>query len=340
MRFRIILSSIFILFTPSPTAASRTLNLLANAKAGRPPRFEQVLNARFDHPDHAEFEQLRAWVEQPTAQERARYMVKIGAGPDDTSMWRDRVPCWEADRKYLTRAMVVAAGGSPTRETASRVWVEANRAQTSLPRIEREKLTSARSQLRPDATKIAKALAVRHARDQAWRAAQFEEAHDTVTAEVVSWLLSIKGCRIDYDNLKYIRRVVADGRWPLNSRDGEDAARYAFLLAQHADDDPDFQEQVLALLKPLVARKETSGKYYAMLFDRVALARHRPQRYGTQFGDGNGCMAVRPVEDHETLDARRATVGLAPLREYARSLAGTYHEKICEDVFAVAKSVP
>jgi hypothetical protein len=340
MRFRIILSTALMLFTPSPPAESRMPDLLANAEADRPPYFEQVLNARFDQPDRAEFDRLRTWAERPTAQERARYMVKIGTGPDDTSMWRDRIPCWEADRKYLTRAMVVAAGNSTNRAMARRVWAEAKRSQRSVPRIEHERLTFARSELRPDATEIAKALAVRHARDQAWRVAQFEEAHDEVTAEVISWLLSIRGCRIDYDNLKYVRRVVVDGRWPLISRDGEDAARYAFLLVQHADDDPDFQEQVLTLMRPLVARREANGKYYAMLFDRVALTRHRPQRYGTQFGSGNGCIAVRAVEDHNTLDARRASVGLAPLQEYARSLAETYHEKICSDVFAVAETVP
>lgn len=83
------------------------------------------------------------------------------------------------------------------------------------------------------------------------------------------------------------------------------------------------------------------GKNYALLFDRVALHEHRPQRYGTQFGDGRGgCLAVQPVEDHAGIDARRHAVGLDTLAEYGKRLSDVYHGKICADIFDRADPTP
>ncbi|KAK0351541.1 hypothetical protein LTR94_024562, partial [Friedmanniomyces endolithicus] len=56
------------------------------------------------------------------------------------------------------------------------------------------------------------------------------------------------------------------------------ASNAAWLMAQHADRDPQFQ----AMMEPLVKSGEVSLANYAYLFDRIAVGADRPQRYGTQ----------------------------------------------------------
>jgi hypothetical protein len=108
--------------------------------------------------------------------------------------------------------------------------------------------------------------------------------------------------------------------WITISTFGAEAEHDAWLLVQHADADRAFQREVLARLESLVPRGETSPKSYAYLFDRVAVADQRSQRFGTQ----GRCTAPHrwepfPVEDGARLDERRASVGLGPHAEYAAS---------------------
>ncbi len=141
-------------------------------------------------------------------------------------------------------------------------------------------------------------------------------------------------CHIDNDNTAWLKTIVAQGQWPLISRDGKDAAHEAWLLVQHADDDTDFQETVLKLLEPLILTHDASGKDYAYLFDRVALARNRPQRYATQFAQGkDGCLLASKTEDPDKIEERRAAVGMPPLADYVKVLTENYRHPACKDLF-------
>jgi hypothetical protein len=100
--------------------------------------------------------------------------------------------------------------------------------------------------------------------------------------------------------------IIGDWRW---------------LLVQHADADLGFPKQCLALLEPLVKIQEVSEINYAYLYDRVAVAEHRPQRWGTQFGsDGE----PQPIEDAANVDARRKAVGLGTMDEYRQKMRAMY----------------
>jgi hypothetical protein len=113
---------------------------------------------------------------------------------------------------------------------------------------------------------------------------------------------------------------------------GEQADGDAWLLVQHADQDPAFQKSVLGILEPLVAKGETSAKNYAYLFDRVAArmgipGEQKPQRYGTQGRCvGKGRWEPYEVEDPVNLDKRRASVGLMPEAEYQKMFVDLCHE--------------
>ena len=99
---------------------------------------------------------------------------------------------------------------------------------------------------------------------------------------------------------------------------GEDGARAAWLVLQHAIAHPDLQRQGLVLLREAVARGDVPAVEAAMLEDRVRVFEGRPQRYGTQFDwDENGQLNPLPIEDEANVDVRRS-VGLGPLAEEVR----------------------
>lgn len=130
---------------------------------------------------------------------------------------------------------------------------------------------------------------------------------------------------IDAESTAFLKETIAAHGWPTVTMVGEDGAGAAWLLAQHADADPALQAEVLERMRPLVDAGEARPSDFALLTDRVLVARGEPQRYGTQFGeDAEGVMRPQPIADIETVDERRAAMGLPPLAAYARRLAESY----------------
>jgi hypothetical protein len=129
---------------------------------------------------------------------------------------------------------------------------------------------------------------------------------------------------LDARNTKDLKELLAIHSWFTIGKFGAEADDNAWLLAQHADQDREFQHRVLAILEPLVAKGETNPKHYAYLFDRLAVSLGRPdaqkpQRYGTQGRCvGKGKWEPFEVEDPANLDKRRASVGLPPEDEYKK----------------------
>jgi hypothetical protein len=129
---------------------------------------------------------------------------------------------------------------------------------------------------------------------------------------------------VDARNTEDLKALLAIHPWFTISEFGERADNNAWLLVQHADHDRAFQQRVLAILEPLVARKETRPTHYAYLFDRLATSfsqpgERKPQRYGTQGRCvGKGQWEPFEVEDPAGLDQRRASVGLMPEAEYQK----------------------
>lgn len=107
-----------------------------------------------------------------------------------------------------------------------------------------------------------------------------------------------------------------------------EGANQAWLLVQHADADPAFQERVLVLMQAAVAEGEASGSDLAYLTDRVRRAQGKPQVYGTQFQEVDGVLQLQPVEDLAQLDARRAAVGLESMAAYVARGEAQLHRKI------------
>jgi hypothetical protein len=135
--------------------------------------------------------------------------------------------------------------------------------------------------------------------------------------------LEDKANSVDRDNLTWMKTVVAKYGWPGKSLVGKHGAFAAFLLIQHADRDPAFQE---ACLKKMQAAPpgEVEPVSLAYLTDRVLVAKGKKQKYGTQGRWVNGKMVAPLIEDEATVDERRKAIGLGPLRAYLKALKGAY----------------
>ena len=128
---------------------------------------------------------------------------------------------------------------------------------------------------------------------------------------------------IDSSLTSRLRRIVAERGWPARTRVGTEAATAALLIVQHSPSDA-FQREMLPLLETAAAAGEASAADVAMLTDRVRTHEGRSQLYGTQFRIVDGALEPYPIEDADSLDTRRARVGLMPMAEYVKLLESTY----------------
>jgi hypothetical protein len=129
----------------------------------------------------------------------------------------------------------------------------------------------------------------------------------------------------DIANQQVLKAVIPPTGWFRPSVDGERAALTAFLIVQHASNDPQLMRDSLPKIKTAVDAGDASGQWYALLFDRVAVEfDHKPQRYGTQLSCVNGKWQLNKTEEPAALDARRRAVGLTETEaEYLKHFPGT-----------------
>jgi len=132
--------------------------------------------------------------------------------------------------------------------------------------------------------------------------------------------------QIDAENAAWLRNALKPGYWLGRTFVGEEGSHAAWLLAQHADRDPELQQHCLKLLAKAVAEGEASPGDLAFLTDRVLLASGQNQVYGTQLGVRDGYLVACRLRNPDTVDERRESVGLEKLETYlarARELFGT-----------------
>lgn len=170
----------------------------------------------------------------------------------------------------------------------------------------------------------------RVADDQLYRSAFSSEGGQTAFAPDLSppqraaldQLVAAAADAQDRSDTAWMKTQLRAHGWFTIGRAGKAADSAAWLLVQHADRDRGFQEAVLRRLGALLPAHETQAINYAYLFDRVAVGRHRPQRYGTQIEcTGRGTAAPYDLEAPDGVDARRVRVGLGPVAGYVKEAA-------------------
>ncbi|UZE94588.1 DUF6624 domain-containing protein [Alkalimarinus alittae] len=117
-------------------------------------------------------------------------------------------------------------------------------------------------------------------------------------------------------NASRLKKIIGTYGWPGVSLVGEEAAKAAWLIAQHSVSDSGFMGECVCLLEDAVASGEVAGWQLAFLHDRVRTLSGKPQYYGTQFDvDESGWPAPFPIEDIAMVNERRARLGLNSIEE-------------------------
>lgn len=120
---------------------------------------------------------------------------------------------------------------------------------------------------------------------------------------------------VDKRHLDTLHEITARGL-PSREAIGSDGQSAFFLLVQHADMDPAFQEQVLAANARMADRGFRPDEA-VMLSDRVALRLGKEQPYGSQLGYEDGHLQPKkPIGRLDAVEKRRASVHLMPLSDY------------------------
>ncbi|WP_018719504.1 DUF6624 domain-containing protein [Arhodomonas aquaeolei] len=122
-----------------------------------------------------------------------------------------------------------------------------------------------------------------------------------------------------------MRAILDTHGWPGGRLVGDDGARAAWLIVQHAVLDPGLMRRALPLLAAAVDDGDADGWCLAYLEDRLRTLADRPQRYGTQHDiDAGGRAYPLPIEDPAGVDERRRAVGLDPLAEATARIQRRY----------------
>ncbi len=143
---------------------------------------------------------------------------------------------------------------------------------------------------------------------------------DVPSSEALLSLLSASAFvdQTDERHLQSLKNLLAGKPWFDPDNIGKFGEQDAWLIVLHANHDLEFQAQVLAAIEPRALAGDFDGRRYAHLYDIVARAKGKPQRYGTKSLCEDGRWVADVTEDPGHVDVRRAQMGLAPL---AQSLA-------------------
>src|SRR5580658_6430644 len=116
-------------------------------------------------------------------------------------------------------------------------------------------------------------------------------------------------------NAARLRELIVIHGWPAEDIAGEDGAKAAWFIVQHAVGEPEFQRAVLHLLQASPGEGRVPAWQTAYLEDRIAMQEGRPQRFGTQWMDSPEDGLARPwrLAEPERVNELRASVGLGPL---------------------------
>ncbi len=121
---------------------------------------------------------------------------------------------------------------------------------------------------------------------------------------------------LDAANLIWLQKLISDQGFPKAAQVGKEGVHLAWVLLQHADEDPALQRGLLPVLTQRHAAGELPANDLARISDRVLVADGEPQKYGTQFDWFAGDFTLPEPTTLAAVDASRAELGLMPLADY------------------------
>ncbi|MCO5267507.1 MAG: hypothetical protein M9897_01255 [Brumimicrobium sp.] len=163
--------------------------------------------------------------------------------------------------------------------------------------------------------------------DQRWRnyMTRFingELHNDTISKETINLHISLT------DSLNYflLKDIFYKYGFPNYDLVGQEGSNNFWLLVQHQDSYPNFQDSVLTKMKIEVNNNKASSVNYAYLVDRVKINTGKQQVYGTQMELNKEQTSYIPlnVMAPEKLNERRASVGLISIESYIEIMNKRY----------------
>jgi hypothetical protein len=118
----------------------------------------------------------------------------------------------------------------------------------------------------------------------------------------------------DAVNFKAVETILTEHGWLGPSQVGSKASQTLFLVIQHADEEA--RRKYVPMLREAVKEKKARAESLALMEDRVAVEAGEKQIYGSQLNIIDGKPTLRPLEDPDHLDERRATMGMSTIAEY------------------------
>lgn len=117
-----------------------------------------------------------------------------------------------------------------------------------------------------------------------------------------------------------LKEILTAYGWPSRALIGQDGLEALADVVMNSDHAPRFQRECLNMMQAAWTQGEGDGPRLAALTDWVRVAEGLPQIYGTQADFIDGKLQFHPIEATAQVDARRAKMGLVPLREYKQQL--------------------
>lgn len=117
-------------------------------------------------------------------------------------------------------------------------------------------------------------------------------------------------------NAHTLKNIVELYGWPKKSEVGAEAADAAWKVLVHSISVPGLMRKCAPLFKAAAESGEASPLHFAILEDAICFHEGRPQTYGTIFDwDENGEMNPWKIEEPESVDERRESLGMPRLEE-------------------------
>ena len=115
---------------------------------------------------------------------------------------------------------------------------------------------------------------------------------------------------IHLENADRLNNIIKRHGWPGYSLVGEDGARAAFLVAQHAISNPPLQRSFLEALSTAVTNGDAAEMQRACLQDRILFNEGKPQKCGFLFDWNDAGELFAWVDDFDQANERRKKLGL------------------------------
>jgi len=162
--------------------------------------------------------------------------------------------------------------------------------------------------------------------DQKWRNLLTQVDNngiDTITRQEVVKQIN----QVDSLNYLKLKNIFNEFGFLGNDKVGEKTSHNYWLLIQHMDKYPTFQDSILSEMKVEAKKGNASLIDYAYLIDRVKVNNNLLQIYGTQMriNADSSSYEPKPLIEPHSLDERRKEVGLPPMKYYIQTMNKRYY---------------